>query len=225
MTPQQLDAAERVARRVDSEGRSGEELTEADVRAEWPEATPDDIEVTLKDSSRRVTARIAGRTFVERLREKYGDVPPDDPRANTVETIPEDAGKGNYWFVQRHQGRVVGGAKSLFGIRGMVAGDEPIGSPVSAGPIFRAMTSNPAMRYPHMVALRKKGTPPVEAYLAKLEEMHEQAKGPRQKEAFREQIDSLRQLMSPRLSRHQDQQWVREQASKMENDFPALFGK
>jgi len=79
------------------------------------------------------------------------------------------------------------------------------------------------MRYLRTDGTHRRGVP-VEAYLKKLEEREQQAKHPDTKAAFREQIDSLRQAMSG-PSRHQDQNWVREQASKMESDFPALFEK
>jgi len=46
--------------------------------------------------------------------------------------------------------------------------------------------------------------------------------------SLRQALESRVQKLNgafPRPSRHQDQNWVREQASKMESDFPALFEK
>lgn len=84
------------------------------------------------DEELRNRARLKGRLFLKNLRQRFWDVGADDPRFNGIEVREP-------WVIQRHNGRVVGGAVIRDGERGMIAGGEVVGSPVSARPIYEAL--------------------------------------------------------------------------------------
>lgn len=85
-------------------------------------------------SSARADAKRRGERFVKRLRWRFGDVGTDSPHFDGIEVREP-------WVIQRHNGRVVGGAVIRDGERGMIAGGKVVGSPVSARPIYEALNA------------------------------------------------------------------------------------
>src|SRR3990172_807683 len=87
--------------------------------------------MALSDEQLRALAIRRGKEFVEFLRRMFSDVP--------FEGIQVVSGPSGTYFIQRHRGRVVGGAFARDGYRTMIAGGKVVGSPVSAKPIYAAM--------------------------------------------------------------------------------------
>jgi hypothetical protein len=86
----------------------------------------------------RERERFLGVLFVKKLRKRFGNRDTSSPFFDGVEVV---AHGDQLWFVQRHQGHVVGGGYAMNGERRMIAGGEVVGSPVSVRPVYEAMNA------------------------------------------------------------------------------------
>lgn len=94
----------------------------------------------IRPESAEDRARRKGVRFVRKLRKFFADIgDKQNPNYNGVQvvTLPHS---GTY-FIQRVNGKVVGGALGSNGERRMIAGGAEVGSPVSAAEVYEAMNA------------------------------------------------------------------------------------